>query len=98
MLPEVESIAVLDGDQTVGGNRLHGPEGLQLGWPQRRPRTRDETGRIDEMLVSPLMDVDLRRAHGVDQEPRSPCMIQLNGRHHDRLNLLGPQSEPVERL
>src|SRR2546427_8079593 len=98
MLPEVESIAVLDGDQTVGGDRLHGPEDLRLGRPERRPRAGDESGRIDEMLVAPLVDVDSRGAHGVEQEAGSPGMIQVNVRHHDRVNLLRPQSERVDRL
>src|SRR5712664_1584729 len=65
MLPEVESIAVLDGDQPVGRNRLHRPEDLRFGWPERLPGTRDEPRGIDEMLVAPLVDVDFRGAHGI---------------------------------
>src|SRR5256712_2687116 len=75
MLPEVESIAVFDGDQPVDGNRLHRPEHLRLGRPERLSRTRDESRGVDEMLVAPIVDVDLRGSHGVDQEPGSSGMI-----------------------
>src|SRR2546428_1699369 len=98
MLPELESITVFDGDQPVDGNRLHRPEHLRFGRPERLSRTRDESRGVDEMLVAPLVDVDLRGSHGVDQEPGSSGMIEVNVGHHDGIDLLGPETERVHRL
>src|SRR3989442_12846098 len=98
MLPEVESIAVFHWDKPVPGDRFHRAEDFGFLRPERLPRTRDESRRIDEMLVAALVDVDFGSRHGFEQEPSSARVIEVDVRDDEGIDVARPKSEPPDRF
>src|SRR5207245_9078121 len=97
VLPEVEAITVFDRHQPISRNRFHRPEDLRFFRPECLPRARHEAGRIHEMLVTALVDVDLGLGHGFEQESGSPGVIQVNVGHDAGPDAAWPPAERTDR-
>src|SRR5438094_2237900 len=84
MRPELESVLILDGHESVRRDRPHRAERLRLAGTEGLPRARDELRRLHEMLESPFVDVHLGPRHVVEEEARAARMVE--DRKSTRLN------------